>query len=581
MASAATAKPLSPSSNRLVVRVVYRALCRLAALHDSRPALKALLEQPMYSDSSLTRQFPRCALAIERFYGRNVRFYVEPKPLRAFIRSEFKRHHQAPPDTTSSLLADAFYVLRLLKDNAARRNKDDRLFVSEAVLAVDPAAPSSISALLPSGWNVQPVLPIEDIPSHTPSPPSPSASSLTSSPIPAPPSSDTSPTPSLSLSPRKRGRPRLQKKSLISHYDDVRLEPGLLLVAHPAWQFDPFTQSVILVTKHDEEGESEGVIINKPMGGLIKLDDTDAIEQSVLQLYKRFLTQLQRAATAGAGWSGAEKVGGGGGTGGGGGGGQVAGPPLLFGGPVNGLSCLHRLSAFADVSREVVGGEWPVYLGQLPFWEALHRTVTQLEQGGGGGGGRGGGGEAKVVGEGAGGASTDAATAVADVQLFMGTCKWQPGQLRAELRTGIWLLCKGNGLHVFTQPKQAKLSSAYPAPSSPQPFSPSSAIPLPPSNPPSPPSSSRSSPSSPASTLFASHVPALTFPWQHLWAHCVWQLGGEWRSMAQVEEVKGGGGRGLEGWGGEVKGKERGAGQRGMRKKEEAERWDDTGSTIP
>ena len=434
----------------------------------------------------------------------------------------------------------------------AKRGRDDRLFFSEAVLAVDPAAPASTSAPLPSGWNVQPVLPTEDIPT----PPSSTSSTPVTTPLPSP--SDTSSAlPPSPPSPRRRGRPRLIKKSLISHYDDVRLEPGLLLIAHPAWQFHPFTQSVILNTHHDEETGSEGVIINRPLGGLVKLDGTDDIERSVLHLYRRYLTQLQGMASDGAGV--------GTGAGGGGGTGQVAGPPLLYGGPVTGLRCLHRLDGFADVSKELIGGEWPVYAGELPFWEKVHTTLVDVEQrtaeGPKGGEAEGGGGSG--------------ASAAADVELFLGRCVWQAGQLRAELRTGIWLLCKGSGVHVFTQPKQAKLTS-YPSASPTQSSSPSSAIPLTPS---SPTPSSPPSPlfPSPAPTLFASHVPSITFPWQHIWAHCVWQLGGEWRSMAQVEEVKGS--RGLEGMPGEVKGKERG-GQR-AKKREEVERWDDTGSNMP
>jgi hypothetical protein len=139
------------------VRVVYKQLQRLAALHDSRPALKGLLESPVYTDPSFTRHWPRATLAVDRFYGRGCRFYVDSKSLTSFIRHEFARYRDAPSDQTASLLSDAFYALRLLKANNAKRNPDDRLAYSEAVLAVDPAAPANTSAPLPPGWTVEPV----------------------------------------------------------------------------------------------------------------------------------------------------------------------------------------------------------------------------------------------------------------------------------------------------------------------------------------------------------------------------------------------------------------------------------------
>jgi putative AlgH/UPF0301 family transcriptional regulator len=197
------------------------------------------------------------------------------------------------------------------------------------------------------------------------------------------------------------------KKSLVSQYEDIKLEPGVLLIAHPAWDFHPFTQSVILLTQHDDETGTEGVIINRPLSGLVKLDGTDDIERSVLVLYRRFLTQLHQMS--------------------GGGGTPVSGPPLLYGGPVTGLRCLHRLDAFADVSKEVMGGEWPIYAGELTFWEKIHTTLR----------------EAETSTSHTPPASAPSPQAAADVELFLGRCVWAPGQLRGELRTGAWLLAKG------------------------------------------------------------------------------------------------------------------------------------------
>ena len=538
MATASAPSPLSNASSRLVVRTVFKELQRLCALHDSRPALKGLLENPVFTDPSLSRHWPRCALALDRFYGRGCRYYVDARSMRAFVKAEFRRHREAPGEQTASLLSDAFYALRMLKDNAARRNKDDRLAFSDAVLSVDPAAPSTSSVPLPPGWAVQPLLPADEFiapPASTPvvSQPAPAASTAVSD-DPA----DSPPTQSSYVSPRKRGRPRA-KKTLLSFYnDDIKLEAGLLLFAHPAWVSNPFTQSVVLLTSHDDESGTEGVILNRPLTGVVKLEGTDDIERSVLMLYRRFLIQLQQL-TGGVQGAAGEKV---------------AGPPLLYGGPVPGLRCLHRLEGFADVSKELVGGEWPVYTGELAFWERIHTTLREVES------------EKPPP------ASAAAAAAGADVELFLGRCMWQPGQLREELRSGVWLLAKGNGLHVFTQPKQAKFTHYAAAPVTTAPStspSPSSAIPLPPSSPspPSPPSSS--SPSSPIASLLASHVPAITFPSQHLWAHCIWQLGGEWRHLAQVEtEV-----RGRSEPSSEVR-KERAP---RVRKREEIERSDDGG----
>ena len=521
-ASAAAAKPGTTASTRQVVRVVFKQLQRLAALHDSRPALKGLLESPVYTDPSFTRHWPRATLAVDRFYGRGCRFYVDSKSLTAFIRHEFARYRDAPHDQTPSLLSDAFYTLRMLKANAAKRNSDDRLAYSEAVLAVDPAAPANSSIPLPPGWAVEPVISTDEPPatpttssSSSSSSTPPSSSSSSSSGV----ASSTSPPSTLSplasiLNPspasRKRGRPpgRVPKRSLVTAYSDIKLEPGLLLIAHPAWDFHSFTQSVVLVTSHDDETGTEGVILNRPLSGLVKLDGTDDIERSVLVLYRRFLTHLHSlgpppspSPPAGA---------------------PVAGPPLLYGGPVTGLRCLHRLDAFADVSREVVGGEWPIYAGELPFWEKIHTTLREAE---------------------ATPASLGAASGpqgAADVELFLGRCVWAPGQLQGELRTGAWLLARGNGLHVFTQPKQAKLTPYNTAAGAVAGavggggMGGGRVIPMPAGG-----EGEGVGGKMGVAGLVAGKVPGLVFPWQSLWAHCVWQQGGEFRALAQVEETKG------------------------------------------
>ena len=242
----------------------------------------------------------------------------------------------------------------------------------------------------------------------------------------------------------------------------------------------------------------------------------------------------------------------------------MSGPPLLYGGPVSGLSCLHRLDGFAEVSSSLVEGEWPVYAGQLPFWEKVHDTLKQVDR------------ERQEQLAGGGAAPHIASTAdTADVELFLGRSVWQPGQLRNELRSGGWLLARGNGLHVFTQSKQAKLtayassssSSSSSSASSSSSSSTASAIPMAPS----PSLSSSSLPPHPAATLFtARSPPSLTFPYQSLWSHCMWQLGGEYRHFAQVEDVP------TSGQYGEPRQKERSF--RGKRKEEKS---DDGGSNLP
>ena len=535
-AAAPAAKPLTAASHRAVVRVVYRQLQRLAALHDSRPALKGLLESPVYTDPSFTRHWPRATLAVDRFYGRGCRFYLDPRPLVTFVRQEFVRYRDAPSEQTPSLLSDAFYALRLLKANAAKRNADDRLHFSDAVLAVDPAAPANPTGPLPPGWCVEPVFASEDtVPSASPA--SATTPSSTSAPTPssAAASSFVSPPIPPSAPSRKRGRPpRTSRRSLVSAYDDVKLEAGLLLIAHPAWTFDPFTQSVILLTSHDDDTGTQGVIINRPLSGLVKLDGTDDIERSVLVLYRRFLTHLHSLSSPASSPPTP--------------GSQVSGPPLLYGGPVTGLRCLHRLDAFADVSRPVVGGEWPIYAGELPFWEKIHSTLREAET--------------SPALPSSSPTPPPSSPSTADVELFLGRCVWAPGQLQGELRTGAWLLARGNGLHVFTQPKQAKLT----------PYAAvggggvgGAAIPMGAGG------AEGGVGAAAAAALVASKVPSMIFPWNSLWAHCVWQQGGEFRALAQVEEAKG-----KEASVGEVK-RERGQRQR---RREEVERGEDGGS-IP
>ena len=326
------------------------------------------------------------------------------------------------------------------------------------------------------------------------------------------------------------------KRSLVSAYDDVKLESGMLLIAHPAWDFPPFTQSVILLTSHDDETGTQGVIINRPLSGLVKLDGTDDIERSVLVLYRRLLTHLHSLASPSSSPPAP--------------GSQVSGPPLLYGGPVTGLRCLHRLDAFADVSRPVVGGEWPIYAGELPFWEKIHSTLREAEA-------------SPAPPTPSPSPPPSSPSAAADVELFLGRCVWAPGQLQGELRTGAWLLARGNGVHVFTQPKQAKLTP-YAAVGGAGGGGGGAAIPMGAGE-------AAGGAGVAAVSLVALKVPSVVFPWQNLWSHAVWQQGGEFRALAQVEEVKG-----KEGGVGEVK-RERGQRQR---RREEVERGEDGGS-IP
>ena len=524
---------ISAAASRPVVRVLYKHLLRMAALHDSRPALKALLVNPLYTDPLLSRHHPRVALASDRFYGRGVRYYVDVKSLAAFVQSEFARYKSKDEEEKelSSLLNDAFYVLRLLKDNAARGDKDNKLFFPDSLLAVDPAAPSSPTAIVPPAWSAQPILFIAD-----PSPVSPFCPS---------------PTATFAVK-RQRGRPRA-RRSILTELEQVPISRGMLLLAHPSLE-GPFAQSVVLITAHDEEGGggTEGLIINRPFPGLVKLDGTDDIEKSILTLYRRYLTTLHNltspvsASSSSASPSSAA-----------GSSPPVSGPPLLYGGPVSGLSCLHRLDGFAEVSSTIVEGEWPVYAGQLPFWEKVHETLKQVDR------------ERRE--QEAGGLALPAVASTsetADVELFLGRSVWQPGQLRNELRSGGWLLARGNGLHVFTQSKQAKLTAYASSPSSAAASSSTaSTIPMAPSSSPS----SNSVTPHPAATLFTAHPPpSLTFPYQSLWSHCMWQLGGEYRHFAQVEDVA------SSGQYGEPRQKERSF--RGKRKEEKS---DDGESNIP
>ena len=536
-ALAQAAPAISAAASRPVVRVLYKHLLRMAALHDSRPALKALLVNPLYTDPLLSRHHPRVALASDRFYGRGVRYYVDVKSLAAFVQSEFARYKSKDEEEKelSSLLNDAFYVLRLLKDNAARRDKDNKLFFPDWLLAIDPAAPSLPTAIVPPAWAAQPILSIADPSPVSPFSPSPTATFAVK---------------------RQRGRPRA-RRSILTELEQVPITRGMLLLAHPSLE-GPFAQSVVLVTAHDEEGGggTEGLIINRPFPGLVKLDGTDDIEKSILTLYRRYLTTLHNltspvSASTTAPSSSSSSSSAGTSTQ------PVSGPPLLYGGPVSGLSCLHRLDGFAEVSSTIVEGEWPVYAGQLPFWEKVHETLRQVDR--------------ERQEEGPDGmvvppvaSSSDAA----DVELFLGRSVWQPGQLRNELRSGGWLLARGNGLHVFTQSKQAKLTAyASSSSSSASTSSAASAIPMAPS---SSPSSSSLLPH-PAATLFTARPPpSLTFPYQSLWSHCMWQLGGEYRHFAQVEDVP------STGQYGEPRQKERSF--RGRRREEKS---DDGGSNIP
>ena len=528
---------LSAAATRPVVRVLYKHLLRMAALHDSRPALKALLVNPLYTDPMLSRHHPRVALASDRFYGRGVRYYVDVKSLAAFVQSEFARYKSKDEEEKelSSLLNDAFYVLRLLKDNAARRDKDNKLFFPDSLLAVDPAAPSSPNAIVPPAWSAQPILAIADPSPVSPFSPSPTATFAVK---------------------RQRGRPRA-RRSILTELEQVPIARGMLLLAHPSLD-GPFAQSVVLITAHDEEGGggTEGLIINRPFPGLVKLDGTDDIEKSILTLYRRYLTTLHNlispiTASSTSSTSSSPSSAAGSSQ-------PVSGPPLLYGGPVSGLSCLHRLDGFAEVSSTIVEGEWPVYAGQLPFWEKVHETLKQVDRER----------QEQLAGSDTAAPPMPSTSGTADVELFLGRSVWQPGQLRNELRSGGWLLARGNGLHVFTQSKQAKLTAyASSSSSSSASSSSASAIPM------APPSSMSTSslPPHAASTLFTARPPpSLTFPYQQLWSHCMWQLGGEYRHFAQVEDVP------SSGQYGEPRQKERSF--RGRRKEEKS---DDGGSSIP
>ena len=268
-AIAQAAPVLSAAASRPVIRVLYKHLLRVAALHDSRPALKALLVNPLYTDPTLSRQHPRVALASDRFYGRGVRYYVDVKSLAGFVQSEFARYKSKDDDEKElpGLLNDAFYVLRALKDNAARRDKDNKLFFPDTLLAVDPAAPSSPTAIIPPAWSAQPILSIADPSPVSPFSPSPTATFAVK---------------------RQRGRPRA-RRSILTELEQVPITRGMLLLAHPSLE-GPFAQSVVLVTAHDEEGGggTEGLIINRPFPGLVKLDGTDDIEKSILILDRRY-----------------------------------------------------------------------------------------------------------------------------------------------------------------------------------------------------------------------------------------------------------------------------------------------------
>ena len=508
VAVAAAASASSPSPSGVVTRTLYRHLLRLAALHDTRPSLKALLANPSYTWPSLSRDRPRVAQAADRFYGRGTRLYVDVKSLSGLVRQEFRQpqveEQQTAAAATAARLSDGFFALRLLKDNAQRNNADDRLRFSDAILSVDPATPASLSAQqqLPAGWAVTPVLPSpDDLPASVPSSSWSGISSSLSSPS--------------SASQRRRGpgRPR-SRRSLLSQAEEVRLEPGILLVAHPCFVDDAFRGAVVLLTSHDEEGGTEGLVLNRPVGSLLKLDGAvDDIDRSIIQLYGSF-SSMQHSL------SGSHGV--------------AAAPPLLFGGPVAGLRCLHRLSAFASVSRELVGGDWPVYAGELTFWERLHEVMERVRQ------------ERAAAAEHAHQPLPHAPTLAAntgDIALYFGRCVWSPGQLREELRQGMWMLTRGNGLHVFTQHKNFKLAghsaaaAAAAAAAASASSSSSSSIPMP------PPRSSSASPSAssallPPSSLFASRYPPLSFPHERLWSHCVWQLGSEFRQFACMEPGK-------------------------------------------
>ena len=76
-------KMSTPSDqSQRVTRVIYKQLLCLARHFDSRPALKALTINPLHSQQI---KFTKISPSIERYYGKSLTFYFEPKSLTSSI----------------------------------------------------------------------------------------------------------------------------------------------------------------------------------------------------------------------------------------------------------------------------------------------------------------------------------------------------------------------------------------------------------------------------------------------------------------------------------------------------------------
>ena len=474
-----------------VVRLVYRHLMRLGQLYDRTPALKALLANPSYADPSIQRRYTTLYNAVQHFYGRGVVYYMEHKSLARHIRYHFKAENVAP-SAVAAAVDSAFAALRMLRAHAAKHDVN-LLTVDELTLNTDPAMPTGYARV--ADWYVKPYVPQPPPQKHAATAAAAAAGNTSTNAL----SADTN---NKSRRTTRRSLPKLVETPLSVHAQMLRvpIEAGMMLVAHPAMSGEIFQQTVILITEHSESTGTVGVILNRPLPSLIRVQTKHALDDSVADVLQRFNAESGQFNT------------------------------LMSGGPMDALTTLHRLPYFAHNSvpcipprmnarggsfstgRRAVKGSskfasrWPTWRGQQKFWESVHQVLLQVE----------------VQREAmksplvtsswhSSSPPPPSSSSHSDIALYVGCSEWRPTQLRQELADGSWLIVKGSGVHVFNQtplrrPRSPTKESA---------------------------ADDRRAPFLPAEVT-ATNRPEPVFPSDLLWAHCLYSFGGEYRHMAHA-----------------------------------------------
>jgi len=153
-------KMSTPSDqSQRVTRVIYKQLLCLARHFDSRPALKALTINPLHSQQI---KFTKISPSIERYYGKSLTFYFEPKSLTSSIRNEFRLTKEVGDNEEIKFYhGDLFSLLKILKSSDFYHNDKDQLNFNSNSLSIDPAMPQTINnenkELITDDWRIKPL----------------------------------------------------------------------------------------------------------------------------------------------------------------------------------------------------------------------------------------------------------------------------------------------------------------------------------------------------------------------------------------------------------------------------------------